>query len=299
MATAGAESPVSLLPIVLGYCVQRVLGTDATGIYVDALQEALDRPVTIKFMHRDGDAAVRQQFEQEVHLCTKLKHPSLLSAIDSGEVDHRPYLVTESIRLPTLAHELKGGQLIEEKRAVTLALHLARALQYLDSGRLIYRNLQPAYVLLPDQAPRLLTYRQIRRAREADGLRAQKSQNAAYCAPELVAAELGKASIKANVYALGALLYQMLAGKPPLEGPDASVRTAHAHALVPPLRTRRPGAPERAERLVSRLMTPDPEARPSPTEAVTLLEAYLNDPFVRSPLRSRKTRRSGRRRRRR
>ena len=295
MTAAGAESPVASLPILIGYDLRRVLGEDTTGIYLEAVQESLDRTVTVKLSRRSsGDATDLARFEEEIYLCTRAKHPGLLNAIDSGEVDGRLFLVTESIRVRTLATELAEQGPVEEKRAAGLALDIAGALTYLEQKKLVYRNLQPAYVLFPGAAPRLLTYRQVRRASEAEQLRKQKSQSAAYCAPELVTAELGEAGIQANVYALGGLLHHMLTGSAPLEGPHASVRTAHAHGLVPPVRSRRPGVAEKAERVVTRLMTPDPTERPTPKEAAVLLQDFLNNPLAQQPLRS--TRRRRRRR---
>ena len=125
MTAAGAESPVASLPILIGYDLRRVLGEDTTGIYLEAVQESLDRTVTVKLSRRSsGDATDLARFEEEIYLCTRAKHPGLLNAIDSGEVDGRLFLVTESIRVRTLATELAEQGPVEEKRAAGLALDI-------------------------------------------------------------------------------------------------------------------------------------------------------------------------------
>lgn len=277
-----------------GYELGSAYAKDRTGILYHAVQLKLDRPVTIKALRSDlkDDARARRLFLDERDVVMGLEHRNLLLTIDVGEIDGRPYFITESTHEPTLAEALRAGEPLRELRTVNIALGLARAIHYLDQRRLIYKNVRPQNVLLPRPgAPKLLTFRYVRRIEEAKSFRGANVQSGAYCAPELVRDDLGPVTIKANLYALGALLYQMLAGEPPVAGPSAEARAAHAAGDVPPLKEKRPHVRQRAHTIVNRLLSHDPGRRPDPGSAVALLEAYRNDPLLTRPLKPRRKRR--------
>jgi serine/threonine protein kinase len=277
-----------------GYEVGSAYAKDRTGNYFRAVQVALDRPVTIKALREDllDKPRAREIFEKERSLVASLEHPGLLLAIDMGEVDDIPYFVTESTAEPTLQEALKGGEPLEEPRSVSIALRLARALDHLAAKGIIYKNLAPRHVLLPrPAAPKLITFRHIKPLEEAHTFRRANVQSGAYCAPELMRDDLGPVTGKVNIYALGSLLYQMLAGAPPHEGPSAEARLAHAEGRIEPLQQRRPYMRDRAYTVVDRLMERDPDGRAASAEAVEILDAWSKDPFLRSPPTSRKRRR--------
>jgi serine/threonine-protein kinase len=276
-----------------GYELGSSYHKDKTGIYYRALQVRLDRPVTIKVAREEFLEKPRamQLFEEERSRVAGLEHKNLLLAMDTGSVDGIPYLVTESTAEPNLAEALRTGEPLEEARAVSIALGLAEALHYLARQELIYKNVTPRNVLLPrPAAPKLLTFRHVKPLAEASGFRRANVQSGAYCAPELMRSDLGPVTGKVNVYALGALLYHMLAGGPPCEGTSAEARKAHAENAIPPLKARRPYLRDRAYAVVGRLMRHDPGPRAATAEAVRLLEEYRGDPLLKRPLKSRRKR---------
>jgi len=279
-----------------GYRLGEPYARDTTGIYYRAVQLKLNRVVTIKVLREEyvEHERARSLFLAERDLVRRLEHPNLLLTLDTGEQDRRPYLVTEWTReahLGTALREADGP--LPEARAVAIALGIAGALGYLAGNKLVYKNLRPSSLLLPrPAAPKLLTFRYVRTATEAGSFRGANVQAGAYCAPELVRDDLGPVTIKANVYALGCLLYRMLAGEPPVPS-VGDARAAHARNEVPSLKERRPFLRDRAYHVVDRLMAHDPERRVDPAGAVALLEAWRNDPLLTRPLQR------GRRRRRR
>ncbi|MGQ0614637.1 MAG: protein kinase domain-containing protein [Planctomycetaceae bacterium] len=278
-----------------GYELGAAYAEDRTGVLYRAVQSSLDRPVTLKMLAEDkgGDSNAIALFIREIAIVASLEHPNLLLAVDTGTVEGRPYLVTESTAEPTLAEALKAGEPMPEPRASAIALGLMRAIHHLETKAFLYKNLRPANVLLPrPSAPKLVTYRNIKPAAQANELRRSNVQSAAYCAPELVREDLGPVSARAGVYAVGAILYQMVAGAPAVEGPSAEVRSAHAAGKVPSLKSRCPRLRSKTHALVARLMAHDPVERPNPASAVALLESLASEPMLPAPVAHRRRRRS-------
>jgi len=281
-----------------GYELGSAYQKDITGVYYRAVQLKLDRPVTVKIFRWDlkDKTNAKRIFLQERDIVASLEHKNLLMAIDTGTVDGLPYFITESTAEPTLAEALKSKEPLIETRAVAIASCIARGLHYLTIHDLIYKNIAPKNILLPRPAhAKLLTFRNIKKIGDAPTLANANVQSGHYCAPELSRDDLGPVTPKVNVYALGSLLYQMLAGSPPVQGKSADARQAHAEGDIDPLRERRPFMRDRAYAVVSQLMCHDPARRPDTAAAVALLEAYANDPLVATPLKSRKKRRRRRR----
>jgi len=281
-----------------GYDLGPVYAEDATGIFYKAVQLSLARPVTVKML-RDGtekDDPTLAHFVKEISVVTSLEHVNLLLAVDSGTIRGLPYLVTESTIEPTLLKALRDHEPLEEPRAVRIALGIAHAIRHLESKNFIYKNLNAKHVLLPRPAsPKLTTFRQVKPIAEAAAFRRSNVQSANYCAPELVRDDLGPVTARANVYALGALLYHMFSGRPPADDMEGDVRELHARGEIPPLKTLRPYLRDRAHTVVGNLMAQDPADRPDPAAAVALLEAYVNDPLLSTSITKKKRRRRRRR----
>jgi len=283
-----------------GYELGSAYAKDKTGTFYRAVQLKLDRAVTLKVLREDllENPRARVLFDEERQLVGGLEHPNLLMTINTGSVDGVPYFVTESTSEPTLAEALIRGEPMVETRAVAVALGIARALLYLEQRELIYKNIRQHNVLLPrPSSPKLITFRYVRSIAEAPSFRGANVQSGSYCAPELVRDDLGPVTIKANVYGLGALLYRMLAGVPPVEGTSAEARAAHARGRVKPLKEAKPFLRDRAYATVSAFMRHDPRRRADPATAVSLLEAYRRDPLVTRPPKAKKKRKKRRRRR--
>ncbi len=281
-----------------GYEVGAAFAQDKTGILYRAVQTRLDRPVTLKILKASyvANDAARRLFLEERDIVTGIEQPNVLLTIDLGDFNDRPWFVTESMAEPKLSEALRGNEPVEERRAVRIVLGIARGLDYLGSRGLIYKNVRPENILLPrPAAPKLITFRYVRRIEEALSFQGAKVQSGLYCAPELTRSDLGHVTTKANVYALGALLYRMLAGVPPVQGTSAEARAAHAAGEVAPLKDVRPYLRDRAYAVVGRLLAHDPRHRADTAAAVALLAAYENDPLVANPLQKGRRKRRKRR----
>jgi serine/threonine-protein kinase len=277
-----------------GYRLGEAFDRDRTGTFHRGIQVKLNRPVTIKLLREElkGDERARAIFLEERVVTASLEHANILLTLGVGEVGGLPYFVTESIAEPTLEDALSGEELPSETAAVAIAIGIAKALEYLARRDLICKNVSPRNILLPRPlVPKLLTFRNVRSTAEAPRFRGAQVQSGAYCAPELVRSDLGPVTIKANVYALGGILYHLLAGVPPVEGGSGEAREAHAAGRVRPLKEVRPFLRDRAHSVVASLMSHDPAQRPDAGGAVALLEAYANDPLVTRPLKTRRKRR--------
>lgn len=277
-----------------GFRIGPAFAEDRTGTFHRAVQTRLNRPVTLKILTAEmrDDPMARELFLEERGIVGGLEHPNVLLTLAVGEVDGLPYIVTESIADATLEDALGAEELPSETTAVAIATGIARALDYLGKRGLIYKNLRPRNILLPrPAAPKLLTFRNVRSVAEAPRFRASPVQSGAYCAPELLRDDLGPVTIKANVYALGGILYHLLAGAPPVEGSSAEARAAHASGRLRPLKEVRPFLRDRAYVTVGRLLSHDQAARPEPAGAVAMLEEYASDPLVANPLRTRRKKR--------
>ena len=282
-----------------GYELGSAFQKDITGVYYRAVQMALDRPVTMKILRDDLKSKPRalRIFLDERDIVASLQHSNLLMAMDTGTIDDRPYFITESTAEPTLAEALKAKEPLVETRAVAIALGMAQALHHLARKDLIYKNVTPKNVLLPrPTSAKLVTFRVVKRLSEAASFRSARVQSGHYCAPELTRDDLGPVTSKVNVYALGALLYHLLAGSPPLDGKSTEARAAHAGNDIEPLRQRRPFLRDRAYDLVGQLMCHDPEERAGTEAAVALLKAYASDPLVANPPKSSRRKRLRKRR---
>lgn len=283
-----------------GYELGDALSRDKTGVLYRAVQTRLRRPVTLKILREEfaDRPAAREVFLEERELITGLEHPNLLLTIDVGERDGLLWFATESTLEPLLSDALGEAEPMEELRAVHIALGIARALHYLATRGLVYKNVRPQNVLLPrPSAPKLITFRYVRRVTEAPTFQGANVQSGHYCAPELTRTDLGPPDGRANVYALGAILYRLLSGCLPVEGDSAEARAAHAAGDVIPLKERRPYLRDRAYAVVGSLMAHRPQDRADPAAAAGLLEEYALDPLVAHPPQSRKRRPRGRRRR--
>jgi WD40 repeat protein len=209
------------LPDVPGYEVLGELGRGGMGVVYRARQKALNRVVALKMILSGAHAGPeeRQRFLREAEAVARLQHPNIVQIHEVGEADGHPFFSLEFCPGGSLAARLNGTPL-PPAQAAPLAEALARAVQAAHDAGVVHRDLKPANVLLmADGTPKVTDFGL---AKKLDGEAGQTASGAilgtpSYMAPEQAAGESGKVGPPADVYALGAVLYESLTGRPPFK----------------------------------------------------------------------------------
>ena len=224
------------------------------------------RPVAIKVMatHDIGpDAAAAARFLDEIAVMARLQHPHLLPLFDSGSADGVPYLVMPYVAGETLRDRLTREGPLPVDEAVRLARAIAGALEHAHGAGVVHRDLKPENVLLRDHEPLVADFG-IALAVAADARRTRSGMlvgTPQYMAPEQAGGD-GPVDARADVYALGAVLYEMLTGDPPhvagtVQGVLARVRAARPT----PARLLRAAVPVPLSDTIDRALATDPADR--------------------------------------
>jgi eukaryotic-like serine/threonine-protein kinase len=218
------------LPRIPGYEVEAVLGRGGMGVVFRGRHVPLNRPVAIKMMLAGTYAGrrERERFQREAEAVARLRHPNVVQIYDIGDVDGRPYFTMELVDGGSLAQKLAGTPQ-PALQAAELAVTLAGAVQAAHSCGIVHRDLKPGNVLLTaDGTPKISDFGLARRLDDTAG--ATQTGVAvgtpSYMAPEQAHGRPATVGPAADVYALGAILYELLTGRPPFKG-ETSAETIH------------------------------------------------------------------------
>jgi serine/threonine-protein kinase len=244
--------------------IERLLGRGGMSSVWEAYDEELGRPVAIKLLHarRLESADAVDRFEREARTLALLAHPGIVTVIDRGETDGRPFIVCELVDGRDL-HEriaLEGPLPIAE--ALAIAVQVAAALAYAHERGVIHRDVKPHNVLLTEDGHAKLTDFGIARVDDAPALTnpGRVLGTGDYVAPEQ--AQGRPLDGRADIYALGALLYHCLTGVPPYRGASfVEIAEQHLRAPVPEVLERCPDAPAGVAAIVRRALAKRPEDR--------------------------------------
>jgi serine/threonine-protein kinase len=218
-AASGAGPPE--LPNVPGYDVLSVLGEGGMGIVYQARHLKLKRTVALK-MIRGGTqvgADDLQRFRTEAEAVARLQHPNVVQILEVGECAGQPFFTLEYCAGGSLDRKLAGTPL-PARDAARLAETLARAVAAAHAERIVHRDLKPHNVLLTaDGTPKVTDFGLAKRL-DAGGQQTHSGAlvgTPSYMAPEQARGDLKAVGPLADVYALGAILYEMLTGRPPFK----------------------------------------------------------------------------------
>ena len=239
------------------------LGAGGFGTVHAARDERLDRPVAVKLIPGDGPAPERAQ--REARAVARLDHDAIVALFDAGEEDGCRYLVSELVEGRTLAQLEAAGDL-SDRDVLRIGLALADALAHAHERGVIHRDVKPQNVIVPDApssrrgAAKLTDFGVAHLAgEEALTLTGDVVGTLAYMAPEQAA---GRAvDERADLYSLGLVLYEALAGVNPVRGGSPSATARRIGTVLPQLARSRADLPPELCAALDRAILPDPEQR--------------------------------------
>src|SRR5262245_29779783 len=230
------------LPAVPGYEVEAVLGHGGMGVVFKARHLRLNRVVALKMALAGSYAGPheRERFRREAEAVAALRHPNVVQVYDVGEAAGRPYFTMEFLEGGSLAHRLTGTPQ-PARQAAQLVATLAGAVQAAHQSGVVHRDLKPGNVLLTaDGTPRISDFGLARRLDTDGGLSWTGTPlgTPSYMAPEQALGQAHAVGPAADVYALGAILYELLTGRPPFRAETAAetLRQVVSQDPVPPSR---------------------------------------------------------------
>src|SRR3954449_6656403 len=225
------------------YRLDEKIGSGGMSSVYRAFDPTLERWVAIKLMHRDisDDPDQLERFRREARTVARLNHPHVVTVIDAGEDEGNPYIVFEYVEGETLKDRIKRCGRLPVAEAVAYAIEIARALEAAHAQRLVHRDVKPQNVLIDGEGRAKVTDFGIARSLEGQGLTAtgRVLGTTDYVSPEQALGH--QVDEQSDIYSLGVVLYEMLAGETPFSA-DTQVAVAMKHVKdpLPDVQRRRP-----------------------------------------------------------
>ncbi len=272
------------------YRIERLVSRGGMGAVFEATQLGLDRAVAIKALlpTLSRDEKMRERFRREARSAASLRHPNIIQIYDYGISDHGPYIVMELARGKSL-RQLLGQGALQVDLAVNLTTQICSALAAAHSAKIIHRDLKPDNIMIEEQSDgqviaKVLDFGIAKLCEaqpdegEANLTGANIIGSPAYMSPEQ---SLGTTlDPRSDLYSLGAVLYEMLAGSTPFgKAPPATLLMHQVNTPPPRLTVIRPELSEAIESVVMKAMAKDREARfASATQFAQALRKAFDDP---------------------
>jgi serine/threonine-protein kinase len=277
------------------YTIERELGSGGMATVYLAHDKKHDRKVAIKILHAELAAVLgAERFLQEIRVTANLQHPHILGLIDSGligedvgELRGRPYYVMPYVEGESLRQRLDKEQQLPVSDSVRIATEVASALDYAHRHNVIHRDIKPENILLHDGSAIVADFGIALAVTEAGGARITQTGlslgTPGYMSPEQAMGERA-ITARSDIYSLGAVTYEMLAGEPPFTGPTVQAVVARVMTEEPrPLTTQRRNVPANVAAAVSHALEKIPADRfASAHEFAEALNNPLFTPFSRS-----------------
>jgi eukaryotic-like serine/threonine-protein kinase len=221
------------LPQIPGYRVDGVLGSGGMGVVYRAWDPRLNRPIALKMLLAGAQARPTEleRFQREAQAVAALRHPNIVQVYDVGQVGGRPYFTMEFVEGRDLAETIQGNPQPASKAATVVAI-LADAIHVAHQSGIVHRDLKPSNVLLAaDGTPKVTDFGLARRLEGEKELTLSGSPmgTPSYMAPEQARGDKHAVGPATDVYALGAILYELLTGRPPFR---AETPTATLHQVI-------------------------------------------------------------------
>ena len=237
--------PIRMIGIVLSgrYRLEAKLGSGGMSTVYLAHDETLDRPVAIKVLHREisDEPDQLERFRRESRAAAKLSHPNLVTVIDAGEDGGTPYIVFEYVQGETLKQRIQRVGPLAIDEAIAYAIEIGRGLAAAHALKLVHRDVKPQNVLIDREGRAKVTDFGIARSLESKGTTqtGRVLGTTDYVSPEQAMGH--EVDERSDVYSLGVVLYEMLAGRVPFEAEtQVGVAMRHVHDPMPDIQDLRP-----------------------------------------------------------
>jgi serine/threonine protein kinase len=288
-----AAAAQQVLPAIPGYLILEELGRGGMGVVYKAIQLGLKRAVALKMILAGAHAGPEElaRFRREAESLACLQHPNIVQIYDVGEYDGRPYFSLEFVAGGTLADRLRG-EAWPGVEAAKFVETLARGVHAAHQAGIIHRDLKPKNVLLPGGGPNpadstmsggcQVKITDFGLAKQVDAESAGTATGAilgtpAYMAPEQAVGDVHSVGQPTDVYALGAILYEMLTGRVPFRGKTTleTLEAVRTQDPLPPSRIKRE-VPKDLETICLKCLSKGPPQRyPSAKELADELQRFL------------------------
>lgn len=247
------------------YQIIEPIGSGGTAQIYRAYQPSVKRDVVVKVLSpsfRDEPGFVKR-FEQEVDVIAHLQHPQIIPVYDYGEQDGDVYIVMAYMRGGTLADRIdqsQGG--LPDEETIRIFSLIAKGLDYAHAKGVVHRDLKPNNILMDEEDNPYLADFGLAKFTEGriELTNTMMTGTAAYMAPEI--AREGKSTKRADIYALGIILFEMLTGRLPYEGTTPyKILSAHINQPIPRIRDFRSGLPEAVQQVIDTAIAKNPASR--------------------------------------
>ena len=248
------------------HTIERELGRGGMATVFLARDVRHDRPVALKVLHQDlAHALGAERFQREIRLAARLQHPHILTVFDSGETAGQLWFTMPYVEGESLRDRLDRDRQLPVDDALRIAREAAQALEYAHQHGVIHRDIKPENLLITRDGNTLVADFGIARSIAATEQKLTETGLAigtpSYMSPEQASGEQDMTA-RTDIYSLGAVLFEMLAGEPPFTGPTAQAIIAKRFSgEVPSVRRSRPAVPVAVEQAILRALAVVPADR--------------------------------------
>jgi tRNA A-37 threonylcarbamoyl transferase component Bud32 len=246
------------------YELEELVGTGGMSSVYRAHDRLLERKVAIKILHEHytADADYVERLRREARAAAKLSHPNIVTVIDRGEADGRQFIVFEYIDGQNLKELIESQGRLPVRTALELGIEIGSALAFAHENGLVHRDVKPQNVLLGNGDVKVTDFGIARSGDVKQGLTQTGTVlgTSDYIAPEQASGQ--PVSVLSDVYSLGVVVYELLAGEPPYQGDSfLAVAMRHVNDPVPSIASVRPDVPLRLDAALRKAMAKSPDDR--------------------------------------
>jgi len=262
------------------YRIIESIGSGGMAQIYRAYQPSMKREVVVKVLSptlRDNPSFVKR-FTQEVDVIAHLQHPQIIPVYDFGKHKSDFYIVMAYMRGGTLADRVDQSQKgLADEETLRLLKLIADGLDYAHSKGIVHRDLKPNNILMDERDNPYIADFGLAKPTEGkiELTNTMMTGTAAYMAPEI--SRFGKTTTRADIYALGIILFEILTGGLPYQGETAyNILSAHIHQHIPNIQDFRPDLPESVQAVINKAISKEPEYRfPTAKELATAFETAM------------------------